>query len=98
MTDTKESKALGILSIVIGGISLAPFLGVVSVVGLVLGVIGLIKSTEKLLPIIGTAISTVGVLTSPSLWFLMACLFGQCQSTTNINNDHSSSVIEYQSK
>ena len=68
----KEPKApvLGILSTICGGASLAPFLGIISPIGLVLGIIGLKVDRKKTLSIIGTTLSVIGLATSPVLWCL----------------------------
>jgi hypothetical protein len=79
----KKTPVLGILSTIAGGISLIPFLGVVSPVGLILGVIGLVKETPKLMSIIGTSLSVLGVATSPILWALVACTFDSAQCETD---------------
>jgi hypothetical protein len=78
MTETTQSDAsskqvLGILSTVFGGLSMVPFLGIVSPLGFILGVIGLFKDPKKLMAIIGTSISALGMLTSPVLWTTIAC-------------------------
>ena len=71
---TEDKKPiLGILSTIFGGISMVPFLGIVSPLGLILGVIGLWKDSKKLMSIIGTSISVVGILTSPTLWVAVSC-------------------------
>ena len=71
---TEDKKPiLGILSTIFGGISMVPFLGIVSPLGLILGVIGLWKDSKKLMSIIGTCISILGVVTSPILWAAVSC-------------------------
>lgn len=75
MTESTDKKlpVLGILSTIFGAISLIPMAGVISPVGLILGIIGLFKDATKVMAIIGTSLSVVGVLTSPILWGLIAC-------------------------
>lgn len=67
-TSSGDTPVLGIISTICGGASLAPFLGIISPVGLVLGIIGLKKEKKKTLSIIGTVLSVIGILTSPILW------------------------------
>lgn len=73
--DTSTSQVFGILGTVFGGISLVPFFGIVSPLGLLLSVIGLFKDTKKLMAIIGASISMLGFITSPILWGALACTF-----------------------
>lgn len=68
----KNISVLGLLSTIFGGLSLVPFLGIFSVPGLILGIIGLIKKGGTL-AIVGTALSAVGVATSPTLWAIAIC-------------------------
>lgn len=70
---SKSTPVLGILSIVFGGISMLPLLGIVSPLGVILGIIALVKK-QKITGVIGTSISVVGVATSPLLWALVLCL------------------------
>lgn len=69
---SKSTPVLGILSIVFGGISMVPLLGIVSPIGLVLGIIALVKK-QRITGVIGTSISTLGIATSPLLWALVLC-------------------------
>jgi hypothetical protein len=70
---SKSTPVLGILSVVFGGISLFPFFGIVSPIGLILGIIALTKK-QKITGIIGTSVSALGIATSPILWVAILCL------------------------
>lgn len=78
-----KKPILGILSTIFGGISMVPLLGLVSPIGLLLGVIGLWKDSKKLMSIIGTCISILGVATSPTLWVTVSCVLGSESCVTD---------------
>jgi|CXWL01.1.fsa_nt_gi hypothetical protein len=83
---SKSTPVLGILSIVFGGISMLPFLGVVSPIGLILGIIALVKK-QKITGVIGTSISAIGIATSPILWGIVICTVNPsaCPEKTDSN-------------
>ncbi|MDG1285983.1 MAG: hypothetical protein P8P30_00285 [Rickettsiales bacterium] len=70
----KKISVLGLLSIIFGGLSMVPLMGILSFPGLVLGVIGLVRKGGTL-AIVGTVLSCVGVATSPTLWAMVGCTF-----------------------
>lgn len=92
-----KKQIFGILSTVVGGVSLVPFLGILSPIGLVLGVVGLFKDSKNLMSIIGTVVSVIGIATSPILWGVVGCTFGHCENiaknTVDSSGYHSSSSI-----
>ena len=73
--DTSTKQVFGILGTIFGGISLVPFLGIISPLGMLLSVIGLFKDKKKLMAIIGASISAFSIATSPTLWITAACTF-----------------------
>ncbi len=83
---SKSTPVLGILSIVFGGISMLPFLGVVSPIGLILGIVALVKK-QKITGVIGTSISAIGIATSPILWGIVICTVNPsaCPEKTDSN-------------
>jgi hypothetical protein len=86
-----STPILGILSIVLGGISLIPFFGVFALIGLILGVLGIVKKQYST-AIIGTVVSVVGIATSPIVWATMQggfCKVAHCQfeNTSHLHAD-----------
>lgn len=67
-----KKQVFGILSTIFGGLSMLPFLGIISPLGLLLGIMGLRRDGKKLMSIIGTSLSVLGVFTSPLLWAAIA--------------------------
>lgn len=96
---SKTTPVLGILSIVFGGLSMLPLLGIVSPIGLILGIVALVKK-QKITGVIGTSISVLGVVTSPILWALVTCTVNpdseacQAKTTTEISQPASTSNVE----
>lgn len=88
---SKSTPVLGILSIVFAGISLLPFLGVVSPIGLILGIIALVKK-QKITGVIGTSISALGIATSPILWALVVCTINPSSDMCKPNVNATSKV------
>jgi hypothetical protein len=82
---SKQTPVLGILSIVFGGISMIPLLGIVSPIGLILGIIALVKR-QKITGIIGTSVSVLGVATSPILWALVVCSINPSSDSCNVES------------
>lgn len=70
---SQKTPVLGILSIVFGAVSLLPLVGIISPVGFVLGVIGILRG-QRITGLIGTALSLVGMATSPILWAVVTGL------------------------
>ncbi len=69
------NQVFGILSIVFAVLSFIPMVGVVSILGLIFGIIGIFKEAKNTLSIIGTVLSAAGAITSPILWALIVCSF-----------------------
>lgn len=72
--ETKRKPILGILSLILFGISLLPALGIVSVFGIILGVIAIFRE-PKLLAILGTIFSCISLAISPAAWLILASLW-----------------------
>ncbi|MDF2965108.1 MAG: hypothetical protein K0Q51_496 [Rickettsiaceae bacterium] len=80
LTTTVENRIgsiLGIISIVFGAASFFPFLGFMSIIGLITGIVGIIKK-EYTKNIVGLALSFVGLISSPLLISAIYCFFTNC--------------------
>jgi hypothetical protein len=92
---TKQTPVFGILSIVFGGIALMPFLGIISPIGLILGIIALYKK-ENITGIIGTSISGLAAATSPILWAIVICGIHMNSHTCKTPTPASPSAVTYE--
>lgn len=78
-------QALGIWSVIIGSVSMMPFFGILSPIGLVLGIFALLRN-QRVVAILGAAISAFSVATSPVLLALMFCLPSQNRCEPIVQN------------
>lgn len=70
----RRKPILSIISTILGGVSLLPFLGMASLAGVPVGVIGYIRE-RHVTAIIGTVLSIAGIATSPIVWALLLSIW-----------------------
>jgi hypothetical protein len=75
----RKKPILSIISTVLGGVSLLPFLGIASLPGLIMGIVGYVRE-RHVTGIVGTLLSVAGIATSPTVWGLFGALWlgGYC--------------------
>ena len=70
----KRKPIISILSTVVAAISMLPMLGIASLVGLVLGIVGFFRE-RHVTAIIGTVLSAISLAFSPTAWALLASIW-----------------------
>lgn len=70
----KRKPIISILSIVIAAVSMLPMLGIASLLGLLLGIVGIFRE-RHVTAIIGAVLSAVSLIISPTAWALLASVW-----------------------